>query len=195
VWKPPFDAPGLLAGLLFTPYAPVTVPVGHATNPFLMPDHGAPPPAVLRNNSVVGMRLVMPLFIVVFGWITYGLARQEINNPSGPLVDGGCVLINGAIWLFIIVATAKAYIQPRLKVTVSADGVLTREIWLWRPKRERRYAKADAFVPHLEESIDDERASTFKCTLWLPNRVLTIAEGNRTTVEETRTRLLAALAA
>ena len=146
------------------------------------PDRAAPPPAVFRNNGDVGLRLAILPFVALLGWLTY-------------VAKSGLDLIMGAFLLFIIVLFAMACIRPRLVVTVSADGVLTREIWLWRLKRERRYAKAAASVPPLEESVDDEGGSSFTCTLRLPNRLLTVAKGSREQVEAVRARLLAALAA
>ncbi len=159
-----------------------------------MPDRAEPPPVVFRNNQVVGVRVFMLLWLALLGWITYGLEHQHTFFTVGTALSD---LILGALWLFGVGGTAWAFfVQPRIAVTVAAGSVLTREIWLWRV-RERRYAAAEVFVPHVEESTDADGDSYFKCFLLLPNgRVLTVDEGNkRTEVEATRSRLLAELAA
>jgi hypothetical protein len=160
-----------------------------------MPDRAEPPPVVFRNNHVVGVLVFMLLWLGLLGCFTYFYARQQRYSVLGPsyLISD---LILGVLWLFGVGGAAWAFIQPRIAVSVAGGGVLAREIWLWRV-RERRYAAADVFVPHVEAGTDNDGDPYFKCLLLLPNgRVLTVAEGyERTEVEATRRRLLAELAA
>lgn len=153
-------------------------------------------PATFRNDKAVGLRVGMLFFIAILGGFSYAFLRQEhglsglfTHHPYG-------LLIFLTLWVAFIGCLAYACLQPRIVVTVTADSILTREIWLWRSARDRRYKKTDAFVPPLEHTVDDEGGHNYACTMRLPDRFLTVAEGHHEeSIKAVRARLLAALAA
>jgi len=154
-----------------------------------MADRTEPPPFVLRNNNAVVGWVFMPLWLGWLACFTYVFARQ---HPEAELILDGLWLL----CLFSVGGAAWGFMQPRIAVSVAAGGVLVREIWLWRV-RERRYAAADVFVPHVAASTDSDGDPYFKCLLWLPNgRVLTVAQGHQQwQIEVAHRHLLAALTA
>ena len=157
-----------------------------------MADRAEPPPVVFRNNQAVAVWVFMVIWLSVLGCFTYIFARDggfpDVNMFGPPLL--------GLFWLYGIGFAAWAFMRPRIAVSVAAGGVLAREIWPWRVW-EGRYAAADVFVPDVLAGTDSDGDPYFKCLLRLPDdRVLTVAEGHeRTRVEATRRRLLAALEA
>ena len=155
-----------------------------------MADRAAPPPAVFRNNQAIAVWVFMVIWLGVLGCFTYIFARDggfpDVSMFGPPLL--------GLFWLYGIGFAAWAFVRPRIAVSVTAGRVLAREIWPWRV-REGRHAAADVFVPDVVAGTDSDGDPYFKCVLRLPDdRVLTVAEGHeRTRVEATRRRLLAAL--
>jgi len=149
-------------------------------------------PVVIRNNAMIGIRAFMVLWDVLLGGFTYFFERQERHDPH--LHPAGQSIL-GLLLLFGIIGTFWCFTRPRTVVTAAAGSMLVREIWLWRRARERRYAAADVFVPHLEVDEDTDGGPYFKCRVWLPKgRMLTVSEGfKQSEVEADRRRLLAVL--
>jgi hypothetical protein len=94
------------------------------------------------------------------------------------------------VWLLFIGAAVWALLCPRVVLTISRDGVVVREIWLWH-SRESRHAKTEISVPEIREAGDDD----YRCRLRLSDgRHVTVgSSASRKDVEELRASLLAAL--
>ena len=91
--------------------------------------------------------------------------------------------------IFFIGAALSVLFVPRVSITISSDGVLLQETWLWR-SLETRYAKKDVSVPEVVEDDED-----FGCVLRLSGREVTIGSGSRKRMEVLRDDVAAAIRA
>jgi hypothetical protein len=136
--------------------------------------------------------IFMAAWLAMLGCFTYIFAR----DGSPPEVGVFGLPLLGLFWLGGIGVAAWAFSQPLIRVSVSPQGVVARERWLWRA-RERRYEAAALAAPAIVAGTDSDGDPYFKCVLTLPGgEALTVAEAHaRPTVEAVQRRLEAALAA
>jgi hypothetical protein len=156
-----------------------------------MPDRSPPrQPIVIRNDTAIFLWGFMAAWLTALGCFTYIFLRDG-GIPQVGMFDAPLI---AAFWLCGLGAAGWALSHPRIRVTVSLRGVVTRERWLWRT-RERRYRVSDVAVPEIAAGTDSEGDPYFKCLLTLPDGdALTVAEAHaRPTVEAVRQRLLTVL--
>jgi len=148
-------------------------------------------PIIIRNNAAIAVWVFMAVWMGMLCLFTYIFMRD------GGIPDFGLLgpVFFGVFWLGGLGATAWALSQPRIRVTIAGQRVVTRESWLWRA-RERRYDAAQLRVPELLVDKDSDGDPYFKCLLRLPDGVLTVAEGHaRPKLEAVCARLLSVLPA
>ena len=157
-----------------------------------MPDRPPPPATVVSNNMAIALWIFMAVWLAMLGCFTYLFAR----DGSPPEVGLFGLPLLGLFWLGGIGAGAWAFSQPLIRVSVSPQGVVARERWLWRV-RERRYAAAALAASAIVAGTDSDGDPYFRCVLTLPGgQALTVAEAHaRQSVEAVQRRLETAFAA
>lgn len=158
-----------------------------------MPDRSQPPHSVvISNNKAVILWVFMAVWLAMLGCFTYIFVRDggipQVGMFGAPLI--------GFFWLCGLGCAGWAFSHPRIRVTISPRGVVTRESWAWRV-HERRYHASALSVPEVVVGTDSDGDPYFKCLLARPDGdPLTVAEAHaRPAVEAVRLRLLSALRA
>src|SRR6185312_1248564 len=157
-----------------------------------MPDRSPPPATVVSNNMAIALWIFMGVWLAMLGCFTYLFAR----DGSPPEVGVFGLPLLGFFWLGGLGGGAWAFSHPLIRVSVSPQGVVARERWLWRV-RDRRFDAAALAAPAIVVGTDSDDDPYFRCVLTLPGgEALTVAEAHaRPTVEIVQQRLAAALAA
>ena len=130
-----------------------------------------------------------PVLVAFLTYLAYFVLSQSQWGWDIRLVVGFSPLVS---WLIASAFAVSALSKPRVSMTVTPDGVVVLERWLWR-SRESRYAKADLSEPEIAGG-GGEDAPPVECVVRLPNgRKLTICRGGFYFVKDVRDRLVAAL--
>ena len=143
-----------------------------------------------RNDKAVFLWGFMAVWLAMLVAMTYVAVR-----------DGGIpgsrwgVPVLALFWLFGIGAARWAATFSRVRVTLTADGVLVRERFPFHAI-EKRYRSRDLAAPRIDESKDSDGDPYFSCVLALPGgrRVAVAESGHRPEVEAALDALNASLA-
>jgi hypothetical protein len=142
-------------------------------------------PIIIRNNAAIAVWVFMAVWMGMLCLFTYIFMRD------GGIPDFGLLgpVFFGVFWLGGLGATAWALSQPRIRVTIAGQRVVTRESWLWRARTAlRRGAAPRTGAPRGQ---GQRRRSLFQVSPEASRRRADRCRGTRAAETRSRVRALA----
>ena len=144
-----------------------------------------------RNDKAVFLWGFMAVWLAMLAVMTY----VAVRDGGFPQIGGWTWAVLALFWLTGIAAARWAATFARVRVTLTAGGVVVRERFPFSTM-EKRYRSRDLAAPHIDERKDSDGDPYFVCELELPGgRRVAVAEGShRPDVEAALDKLKESLA-